>query len=196
MSKEHMVPLYHLELVREKNIPYTNVSKEHQAAEVFHEMLDSAPVEKMACIHLNSGRDMIGAEVVAIGDMEKVGTSMASLFRGAIKNNAAGIWMAHNHVDGRVKASMPDYAFTLRVLEASEILGIPLIDHLVVGPGAHYSIYKNRKELHVAMLQLEVEAARKRVLGMIPIPGRNVPAMPEWDAAWSIKDPIYLLEDK
>jgi DNA repair protein RadC len=170
MAQQHIVPLYRLELVREKDIPYTAVTDEWRAAEVFHEMLDSSPVEKLAVIHCNSGLDMIGAEIVAVGGVEVVGAAMADLFKGAIKNNAARIWMAHNHVDGRVQASLPDYSFTMKAIQVSKMLDIPIIDHLVVGPGAHYSIYKHKEELEKALMDLSREEIKKRILGMVPLP--------------------------
>jgi DNA repair protein RadC len=168
MAQQFIVPLYHLELVREKDIPYTGVTDEWAAADVFHQMLDSSPVEKLAVIHCNSGLDMIGAEVVAIGGVEVVGAAMADLFKGAIKNNAARIWIAHNHVDGRVTASMPDYRFTLKAIQVGQMLDIPIQDHLVVGPGAHYSIYKHRDELSRALISLERDEIKKKLMGMLP----------------------------
>lgn len=172
MAQQFIVPLYRLELVREKDIPYTAVTDEWKAADVFHQMLDSSPVEKLAVIHCNSGLDMIGAEVVAVGGVEVVGAAMADLFKGAIKNNAARIWIAHNHVDGRVQASLPDYRFTLKAIQVGEMLDIPIQDHLVVGPGAHFSIYKHKEELNQALLDLSRDEIRKRILGM----GKMLPA--------------------
>ena len=168
--EEFMVPLYRLELVRERNLPYTSVSKVEAAAEVFHAMLDSAPIEKMAVIHCTSGMDMIGAEVVAVGHMESVGAAMADLFKGAIRNNAARIWMAHNHVDGRVKASLPDFGYTLRAMDTGDLLGIPLHDHLVIGPGAYYSIFEHKEDFHKAVVSLEREALMRNLMGgLMPI---------------------------
>lgn len=176
MAQQFMVPLYHLELVREKDIPYPSVNKEQAAADVFHAMLDSSPVEKLAVIHCNSGLDMIGAEVVAIGGVEVVGAAMADLFKGAIRNNAARIWIAHNHVDGRVQASMPDFRFTLKAIQVGEMLDIPIQDHLVVGPGAHYSIHKHRDELTKALVTLEREEILKKFRKMMP--GGLLPPLP------------------
>jgi|SRR5271166_6311351 len=161
--QQHIVPLYHLELVREKDIPYRNVAQVEAAAEVFHEMLDSAPIEKMAVIHCNSGMDMIGAEYVAVGSMEAVGAAMADLYRGAIKNNAARIWMAHNHVDGRTKASPQDFGYSLRALDAGDMLGVPLHDHLVIGPGSYYSIFSHPADFEAGIRTLELQAMSQMV---------------------------------
>lgn len=170
MAHQFMVPLYRLELVRERDIPYRSMENKEAAIEVFHAMLDSAPVEKLAMIHCNSGLDMIGAEIAAIGSMEQVGTAMSDLFKGAVRNNAAAVYMAHNHVDGRVKASLPDYRFTIRAVEASRLLEIQLMDHIVVGPGAHYSIIEHQNEMEDELILWEKEQRTKLIKGMIPLP--------------------------
>ena len=169
--QQFMVPLYRLELVRSGEVPYRSVDKAEAAAEVFHSMLDSSHVEKLALLHCNSGGDLIGAEIAAIGSLEQVGTTMADLFKGAVKNNAAQVWLAHNHVDGRVEASLPDYKFTMTALDAADILEIRLVDHLVIGPGAHYSIFQHRKELAEKVRAFEREQLKKSLLGFLPMPG-------------------------
>lgn len=169
-AQRHMVPLYHLELVREKDLPYTSVRDEWAAAEVFHQMLDSAPVEKLAVIHCNSGMQMIGAEVVAIGGIERVGAAMGDLFKGAIVSNASVVWIAHNHVDGNVQASLPDYTYTLKAVAAGKLLDIRVHDHLVIGPGAHYSIFTHKAELEKNLVELERRTMLKRLAGVMPVP--------------------------
>jgi DNA repair protein RadC len=170
MTQQFMVPLYHLELVRERDIPYRSLEKTEAAAEVFHTMLDSSPVEKLAMIHCNSGMDMIGAEIVAIGSMESVGTTMGDLFKGAVRNNAAVVYVAHNHVDGRVRPSLPDYRFTQKAMRAASLLEIILHDHLVIGPGAHYSIYDHRDEMEEELRRDELSLRRQLLAGLLPIP--------------------------
>jgi DNA repair protein RadC len=169
MAQQFMVPLYHLELVRDGDIPYRSLAKKDAAIEVFHAMLDSAHVEKLAMIHCNSGYDMIGAEIVAIGSLESVGTTMSDLFKGAVRNNAACVYVSHNHVDGRVKASLPDYKFTMTALKAAELLEIQLIDHIVVGPGGHYSIIEHQHEMDAELRIHEADQRAKMLRGMVPL---------------------------
>lgn len=173
MAEQFIVPLYRLELVREKNVPYQSVNKIEAAAEIFHSMLDSANVEKMAAIHCNSGLDMIGAEIIAIGSMNSVTAAMVDLYRGAIKNNASFIWMAHNHVDGRVSPSMPDYRYTRLAMDAGELLGLPLYDHLVIAPGIHYSMFEHREEFGKMVRLLDIEDMRNAIAKSVKLPGFN-----------------------
>lgn len=164
-----MVPLYHLELVREKDIPYRSLQKKEAAIEIFHAMLDSAPVEKLAMIHCNSGLDMIGAEIAAIGSMEQVGTAMSDLFKGAVRNNAACVYLSHNHVDGRVQASLPDYRFTMKAVAAARLLEIVFVDHIVVGPGGHFSIIEHQYEMEDELRIWEAKERAMMLKGMIPL---------------------------
>lgn len=185
MVEKHIVPLYRLELVREKNIPYQSINRVEAAAEVFHSMLDSSHVERMAMIHCNSGLDMIGAEVVAMGSLEQVGTTMADLFKGALINNAASVWIAHNHVDGRVKASPADFKFTETAMKAANLLGIRLEDHLVIAPGKHYSIRDHIIEMEAELRAQSRDRIRELLLGSLkslpPLPvGLPLPPEEKW----------------
>jgi DNA repair protein RadC len=157
--EQFMVPVYHIELVRDKDITLKSVRGEEAAAAVFHEMLDSSPVEKLAVIYCTNDQRMVGAEIAAIGSVEMVGTLMADLLRGLIKSGLSACYVAHNHVSSSSRASMPDYKFTLAVERACKALDIMMFDHLVIGEGTHYSIYKHREELHKQMLSLDLQTA-------------------------------------
>lgn len=182
--EQTMVPLYHLELIREKDIEYKDVLPIANAAAIFHELLDSSPVEKLAVIHNNTQMRMIGAEIVSIGSLDKVGANMCDIFKGAIQNNAHSIWLAHNHVDGNVQASPQDYLFTQRVIEAGMMLGIALFDHLVIAPDKFFSIWNHPEEMkrHVDkfttdLLTRQLEQSLKKF--KLPLPsGSRFPLSP------------------
>ena len=162
--QEFIVPLYHLELVREKDIQYKDVLQLEAVAEVFHEMLDNSPVEKLAIIHANTQMKMIGAEIVAIGSLDRVGANMCDIFKGAIRNNAHTIYMAHNHVDGNVQASPQDYLFTQRVIEAGMIMSIPLFDHLVIAPEKYFSIWNHPEEMRMHVDKFKKDMIYKQMM--------------------------------
>jgi DNA repair protein RadC len=75
-----------------------------------------------------------------------VGTLMGTLvqprevFRGAIREGAASIVAVHNHPSGDPTPSVEDVEVTHRLAAAGEILGIPLLDHIVVGDGCYISL--------------------------------------------------------
>ena len=177
-TEEFMVPLYHVELVRDRMIPYRSVVNAVAAAEVFHEMLDSSPVEKMAVIHCNSGMKMIGAEIVAMGSHEMVSAQVRDIMRGAILNNAASIWVAHNHVSGLGRASLPDYNFTIHLMEACSMIQLPLNDHLVISPNEYYSVKEHQDELEREVLMRESANALRDLFGDITFDKGGFPQLP------------------
>ncbi|HSP06941.1 MAG TPA: DNA repair protein RadC [Acidobacteriota bacterium] len=73
------------------------------------------------------------------------GTLMGSLvhprevFELAIRNAAAGIIVLHNHPSGDPEPSPEDRRVTAQLAEAGRVLGIPLLDHLIIGNGSYYS---------------------------------------------------------
>lgn len=75
-----------------------------------------------------------------------VGTLTTSLvhprevFRPAIRSAAAALILVHNHPSGDPEPSLEDIKVTRRILEASSLLGIPLLDHVIIGRGAFSSL--------------------------------------------------------
>jgi len=57
----------------------------------------------------------------------------------AIKESAAKIVLIHNHPSGDPTPSRADIEITHRVSKAGEIVGIPLVDHIIIGGTAYYS---------------------------------------------------------
>jgi len=62
------------------------------------------------------------------------------VFGPAIREGAAALIVVHNHPSGDPEPSAEDLAVTRRLHEAGRILGVPLLDHIVVGDGAYVSI--------------------------------------------------------
>lgn len=61
------------------------------------------------------------------------------VFKAAIVANAAALICAHNHPSGDPEPSREDRAITERLRQAGTLLGIPVLDHIVLGDGTtHY----------------------------------------------------------
>ena len=63
----------------------------------------------------------------------------------AIKMQSPKIILVHNHPSGDSTPSKNDYIVTDRIYEASSVMGIELVDHIVIGDGTFESILMNRK---------------------------------------------------
>jgi len=85
--------------------------------------------------------------------MAKVRVSQGSLgasivhpreaFRAAVREAAAGVIFVHNHPSGDPTPSAEDKRITERLRRAGEVMGIPVLDHVVVGRGRYWSFADN-----------------------------------------------------
>lgn len=62
------------------------------------------------------------------------------MFYTAIKKSACSIIVIHNHPSGNPNPSQTDIEITKRLVEAGEILGIKVLDHLIIGDGIFVSL--------------------------------------------------------
>jgi len=63
------------------------------------------------------------------------------LLQYAIKANASGIIICHNHPSGNVQPSESDLALTRKIKESGNLMDIQLLDHLIIVPeGGYYSM--------------------------------------------------------
>lgn len=135
------VPLYHIELVRDRSIPLSKMDRTGQCAEVFHELLDKSPVEQMAVIHLDASFKLVGVEKVGFGTLTMVQVSMANIFRGALLASAPFIVLGHNHPSDDPTPSRPDWDLTDAARNMGMQLGVEVLDHIVVAQnGEHVSM--------------------------------------------------------
>ncbi len=107
-------------------------SPENAAALVMEEMrhLDR---EHFWALLLNAKNQVLAREVVSIGTLNFSAIHPRELFKAAIKRSAAGVILVHNHPSGDPTPSRQDIEATNRLVEAGNIIGIDVLDHLVVG---------------------------------------------------------------
>lgn len=61
----------------------------------------------------------------------------------AIRESAAAVIFIHNHPSGDIKPSQEDILLTRRLVQAGEVLGIQVLDHIIIGDGSHFSFRDN-----------------------------------------------------
>jgi DNA repair protein RadC len=102
--------------------------------------LKSEPVEKFGIIALNTKRDINGVHIICIGSLNHTIIQPREVFMAAMMNNASAIIAFHNHPSGDPSPSNDDIQLTQRLKEAGNILGIPLIDHMITGNEKYISL--------------------------------------------------------
>jgi DNA repair protein RadC len=100
----------------------------------------TATQEHFVVLTLDGHHQVIQKHIVTIGLANQSQIHPRETFRPAIMDSAVSIIIAHNHPSGHLEPSQADLAATKKLSEAGKILGIPVIDHLIIGKGQVYSI--------------------------------------------------------
>lgn len=96
--------------------------------------------EVFIVIALDARNAILNHVEVARGSLTGVDVHPREVFRPLIRLAAAGAVVAHNHPSGDPNPSEHDVALTRRLRRAGDLVGIPVIDHVVVGAGGFASI--------------------------------------------------------
>lgn len=102
--------------------------------------------EHIVGLYLNARHQLIQKEMVALGNLNSSLIEPREIFAPAIQIPAAYIVLAHNHPSGDSTPSKEDIIFTRRIQAAGEILGIPLVDHLIVCPHSYFSFKEGLRQ--------------------------------------------------
>lgn len=96
--------------------------------------------EHLRVLLLDTRQRLIKICTVYIGNINSSVFRVAELFRDAIRENAAAIIVAHNHPSGDPQPSSQDLAVTDQLVEAGELLGVSVTDHIVIGNNRFVSL--------------------------------------------------------
>ena len=116
-------------------------------AEILIEKMRFEKQEILKVAMLNNKNKLLKIKDVAKGGGNFVTATMKSVLNEAVKIEAAKIILIHNHPTGDPTPSMQDIEFTQNVEQASKILGIQLLDHIVIGNTNYVSIFSERAQL-------------------------------------------------
>jgi DNA repair protein RadC len=88
--------------------------------------------EHFVCISLNGANEVIKTRVVTIGLLDKSPIHPREVFADVIADRAASVILAHNHPSGELSPSEADLKIHRQLMEAGQILGIRVLDHVIV----------------------------------------------------------------
>jgi DNA repair protein RadC len=109
------------------------------AAALSHELMWQAQ-ERFAVLFLDIKHRILGTKVITIGTATETLAHPRDIFKEVIKQGATRAIVAHNHPSGSLEPSQEDIHLTRQLIEAASILGIPILDHLILGNGDFCSL--------------------------------------------------------
>ncbi len=140
LGRRFAVPVYRLRLVRERVLHYAVVqcASAHHAAQILHAELDDCDLECVVVVALNGRNVPVAVEMVAMGGLH----APRDVLKTVLLKNASALIVGHNHISGDPAPSYEDIEFTRILKQAAELLGTPLVDHVIVSPnGKHTSMH-------------------------------------------------------
>ena len=123
-----------------------HITSPGSAAQLLMDRLRNETHEKFVVLLLNTKNRVIRVKQIAEGSLTSAVVHPREVFASAVNAHAACILVAHNHPSGDPYPSTEDRNLTKALEEAGNVLGIPLLDHIVIGDGQYYS-FKEHGEL-------------------------------------------------
>lgn len=118
----------------------------HPAAVARYLTMRYARVEQevMGALFLDTRNRLLGEREVFRGTLNRAAVEPRALLKEALLRGAAGLVLFHTHPSGDPSPSAEDLAFTRRLAEAGEALGVRLLDHLVLGDASRWVSLRER----------------------------------------------------
>lgn len=118
----------------------TRIISPESAVEALGEIPSDVDREVVAVINLKTDGTPINVNFVSVGTINGALAEPREMVKSSILSNAANVIMVHNHPSGSIEPSETDISLTNRMIEVFTLVGIPLLDHVIVG-GDNKSFY-------------------------------------------------------
>ena len=109
-------------------------------ARYFASWIGTKSKEMFCVLYLNTKNVPMGMDIISVGTLTSTVVHPREVYRSAVRINAHAILIAHNHPSGDPSPSQQDLETTERLRQAGNTLGVPLLDHLIIGRGQYYSL--------------------------------------------------------
>jgi len=113
------------------------------ALKLFREAWDKETIElyeECKLMLLNRANKVLGIAQISQGGISGTVTDVRIILQYALKANASGIILCHNHPSGNVEPSEADIKITNKLKDAAMIHDITLLDHLIITNDGYYSL--------------------------------------------------------
>lgn len=89
--------------------------------------------EALCVVNLKSDNTPINCTIVSIGALNQSIANPREMLKASILSNAANMILIHNHPSGNLQPSREDIVVTDKMIKLTELVGITLLDHIIVG---------------------------------------------------------------
>lgn len=120
--------------------PRPVISSPQDAANLLMEEMRHLREEHFRALLLDTRHQVMRQQEISVGSLNASLVHPREVFRAAIAASASALVLAHNHPSGDPAPSKEDLALTQRLAQAGELMGIPVLDHLIIGDNRFVSL--------------------------------------------------------
>jgi DNA repair protein RadC len=117
-----------------------------EVAEFLVPQFGTRPVEQFGVILLDTKHRLLRTTVLSVGTLDASIVHPREVFRAAASAGAAALVLFHNHPSGDPTPSADDVALTRRLVQAGDLMGITVLDHVIIAESRFCSL-KDRGDL-------------------------------------------------
>jgi DNA repair protein RadC len=100
-------------------------------------------VEQFGIVMLDTKHRVIRTKILSVGSLDTTVVHPREVFREAASAGASAIVLFHNHPSGDPTPSTDDLVLTTRIVNAGDIMGIDVLDHLILADQRYYSLIES-----------------------------------------------------
>lgn len=89
---------------------------------------------------LSQSNHLLGVSKISIGSTGETQVNVKEILQLAIKTNASGVILCHNHPSGCLRPSVSDLKVTRKIKEVCTCCDISLLDHVIISSEGYYSL--------------------------------------------------------
>jgi DNA repair protein RadC len=132
-----------LEIGRRRNEfetkPPDTVVSSKDAYQIMKRHLVDLNHEEFWILLMGRSQKVLTKELVSRGGLSETAVDPKVIFGMALQHQATGIILIHNHPSGNLKPSQNDIVLTKRLVDAGNMLGIKILDHIIISDQGYYS---------------------------------------------------------
>ena len=130
VSEKQAERFYSLDKILRNN---TQISKPEDVLKYFGRFFENKRQEYFCCLNLDGANNIISSRIITIGLINHSPVHPREVFRDAILDSAVSMILVHNHPSGSITPSQADRNITDTLVNAGNIIGIEIVDHIIIG---------------------------------------------------------------